>query len=400
MKTTGSRLAGQAGRLIVRFAIVLAGLTACIPAWAEDAPPPPRLVFADETAVTASPDKDGKFKLDFTVKNAGGNADTKGNPGEGMLKLNHQLGKKCDKVEAVDVPVQLQSNAVKVVQLEITKAELPATCYVELSMTGTAGNTSLRQVKLTQEYVTSAVWIPLAVCLVGALLVATGTGLYFGGRSLKFGPPAWEFAKSWASTTTFAGGAFTTAVAFSVLPELTKYASKAGYAILSLLISLLVVVAPFVFSGLRDGEIRWDEKNRQYAVTYRGEFVFFALSCALTLFAALAQLIVVFVVYREMFPDVDPWSLDCPLFVLAILVLLLCLYAGLSIKLTVQLQQKEKTQAQDRSAEQIQRLQVRRERLTNLGINANDLIREINANALLGEDMETGVQRPLPWPVL
>jgi hypothetical protein len=232
-----------------------------------------------------------------------------------------------------------------------------------------------------------------------ALVLVGLTGLVCGGWPLQFGPPAWEFAKSWASTTTFAGGAFTTAVALTVLPELTKYASKAGYAILSLLISLLVVVAPFVFSGLRNGDIKWDEKNKQYAVVYRGGFFFFWLSCALTLFAALAQLIVVFVIYREMFPETGAWSFDCAFYVLVGLGLLLCIYAVLSVKLTVDLQIKENSGAPLRPAEQMQRLQARREKLATLGANAEEWTR-LNANALIKEPMESDQPRPLPWPVL
>jgi hypothetical protein len=398
MKTTGSRLAGQAGRLIVRFAIVLAGLTACILAWAEDAPPP-RLVFADETAVTASPDKNGKFAFDFTIKNAGGNADASGKPGEGALTLNHEMGKGCTNAQLAatpKAPIQLKSNAVTVVHVEITQAELPATCYVELSTTGPTGNTSVKQVKLNQQYVTSTFVTPLVRGLGISLAIVAITGLLCGGWGLRFGPPAWEFAKSWASTTTFAGGAFTTAVAFSVLPELTKYASKAGYAILSLLISLLVVVAPFVFSGLRDGEIKWDEKNHQYGVVYHGGFFFFWLSCALTLFAALAQLIVVFVVYREMFPDIDPWARDVPFYVMVGLGVVLCVYAILTIRLTIKLQTTENTDAPQRSARRRERFNEEMGNLAAFGINLD----RARIDALVRESMKSDKPQPLPWPVL
>jgi hypothetical protein len=397
MKAVGKSSADGTGRQwrLVRSAIVLASLTAYIPAWADDSPPQ-RLVFADETAVTASPDKNGKFAFDFTIKNAGGKA------GGGSLKLNHEMGKGCKDAHltaTLDASASLQPNTVTVVQVEITNAGLPATCYVELSTNDTTGNTSLKQVKLSQQYVTSTFVTPLVYGLGISLAIAAITGFVFGGWGLRFGPPAWEFAKSWASTTTVAGGAFTTAVAFGVLPELTKYASKAGYAILSLLISLLVVVAPFVFSGLRNGDIKWDDKNHQYAVVYHGGFFFLALSCGLTLFAALAQLIVVFVVYREMFPNIDAWSQDAPFYVMVALGVLLCTYAFFSIKLTVQLQKTENENAPKRSA--TRRASFRKEigDLAEHGINVDELVR-INADALVRERVESEQPRPLPWPVL
>jgi hypothetical protein len=402
MKTTGNRLVTKTGRLIIRLAVVLAVLAGCMPVWAED-PPPQRLVFADETAVTASPDKDGKFAFDFTIKNVGGKA------GGGSLTLDQKIGKGCTqntKLTAVpDGSASLQPNGVAVVHVVITGATLPATCYVELSTTGTSGDTSLKQVKLAQRYVTSTFVIPFEYALGISLAVVVLTALGFGGWGLQFGQPAWEFAKSWASTTTFAGGAFTTAVAFNVLPELTKYASKAGYAILALFISLLVVVAPFIFSGLRRGDVVWDEKNNQYTVVYRGCIFFLAMSCGLTLFAALAQLIVVFVVYREMYPEIDPWTFDRPFAVLAVLGGLLCIYAFLSIKLTVELQKEESNRATN---EQTRRNQQLSDLLSQRGVTAKELggmnvdavIRRLGGHDLLREPVMTDNPRPLAWPVL
>src|SRR5262245_13656472 len=55
--------------------------------------------------------------------------------------------------------IRLPSNAVGITQVEITKVELPATCYIELVTEGEGGNTSLKQIKLTQQYVTWTILI-------------------------------------------------------------------------------------------------------------------------------------------------------------------------------------------------------------------------------------------------
>jgi hypothetical protein len=402
MKRSGLKSADQARqRGTFRFAIVFASLIGWIPAWADE-PPKPRLVFADETAATASPDNDGKFAFDFMIKNVGGKA------GSGSLTLDRKMGKGCTQDTTLtatpDVSAALQPNAVQVVHVEITKAGLPATCYIELSTKETAGNTSLKQVKLAQQYVTSTFVIPFKYALGVSLAVVFLTALGFRGWGLQFGQPAWEFAKSWASTTTVAGGAFTTAVALGVLPELTKYASKAGYSILALLISLLVVVAPFIFSGPRDGDIVWDEKNHQFVVAYRGNFFFFVLSCGLTLFAALAQLIVVFVVYREMFPDIAPWSYDPPLYIMVALGGVICFYAFLSVKLTVQLQKQESDRAKDEKKKRYELLAKKLsdiapiDQLANMKLEA--IVGKMDEHGLFAAPAEAEKPRPLSWPVL
>src|SRR3569832_681112 len=108
--------AGLAARLRERFCFVmaLASLIVCVPAWADDAPPPQRLVFADETPVTASPDANGTFKFDFAIKNVGGK------PGDGSLTLNRKMGKGCMKVEAkgeAEVTASDAKVAIKIAEL-------------------------------------------------------------------------------------------------------------------------------------------------------------------------------------------------------------------------------------------------------------------------------------------
>jgi hypothetical protein len=124
----------------------------------------------------------------------------------------------------------------------------------------------------------------------------------------KLGSPAWDFAKSWTSTTTLAGAIISTALTLSALPELTKYASKSGYAALAMLISLAIVVAPFVFVAFRVGEVGKDPATGQDAVIYKGSVWLFLVSGAITLFAGMAQVLVLFLLLDEIFLEYDFWS--------------------------------------------------------------------------------------------
>ena len=138
------------------------------------------------------------------------------------------------------------------------------------------------------------------------VMIATRTAirLKFGPlpNNFKVGPLAWDFAKSWSSTLTLAGATVTAALALSALPELTRNASKNGYPITALLIALVVVVAPLSFVIFGRGNVMEDEETKKESVVYTGGLFAF-LSCTLTLFAGLAQLLVLFLLGDELFRD-------------------------------------------------------------------------------------------------
>jgi hypothetical protein len=151
------------------------------------------------------------------------------------------------------------------------------------------------------------------------------------------------------------GGIISTALALSALPELTKYASKSGYSILALLISFIVIVAPFVFTADRSGKVERD-KAGNYSVVYQGTLWRFVLSCAITLFAGLAQLVVFFLLLHEIFQgfgfwsytsDSQPWSCNLGSIMTFVLGLALCAYTCRSIYLTIDLQNTANTNATD-----------------------------------------------------
>jgi len=300
-------------------------------AYAEDAKP--NFVFVDGAAVTLSPDASNAFKFDIPLKNSGGKE------GKASLKLSGK-DKGCQ-AKVNPEAISLSSNAIEITHFEITNVELPATCYIELVTEGGGGNTSLKQIKLTQQYATSTVLTPLCICAlisVAVALTAWGVAWIWLKRKLclnfKLGSPAWDFTKSWTSTTTLVGAIISTALTLSALPELPKYASKSGYSALALLISLVVIIAPFVFTAVRTGEIQEDGKT--YSVVYQGCLWAFLPSCAITLFAGLAQLVVLYFLLSEIFEGYRFWVFQ--FYVAAVLGLMLCGHALYSMFLTIKLQ--------------------------------------------------------------
>jgi hypothetical protein len=218
---------------------------------------------------------------------------------------------------------------------------------------------SVKQIKLTQHYASCTIWGLIWACFVVSLGVT-----YLAVRkavkrekldwTFMLGPPAWDFAKSWTSTTTLIGGIVSAALALSALPELTKYASRSGYSVLALFISLVAVVAPFLFTVFTTGEVHRD-KQGTYSVVSKGPLQSFVLSCAATLFAGLAQLVILFFVLNEVlegywfwlsFKGAPPW-VNVAFILTALLALGVCVYAGRSIGLTIKLQKDANTDADD-----------------------------------------------------
>lgn len=363
MKTTGCGLGGRVGKLRRAWPAIMLLVFAieCPSAYADDAKQP-NFVFVDGAAVTLSPDSSDAFKFDIPVKNSGGNV---GEAGEASLKLLSDKDKGCDqaKVDPTAI-ISLSSNAVAIVHFEITNVKLPATCYIELVTVKDGntslkdGNTSLKQIKLTQQYVTSTVLTPLIVCFVISVLVAVITWIVTAVKlkkimypNFKLGRPSWDFAKSWTSNTTLVGAIISTALTLSALPELTKYASKSGYSVLVLLISFAVVIAPFVFTAFSIGVIK------KGVVEYQGLLWVFLLSCAITLFAGLAQLVVLFLLLAEVFQeyrfwslslDHEPWSVNAGSILIVVLSVALCWYVGNSVFLTIKLQVLADREAADK----------------------------------------------------
>lgn len=110
--------------------------------------------------------------------------------------------------------------------------------------------------------------------------------------------------KSWISNTTVVTSAIATAMALGALPELTKYASKTGYAALAFMTALAVIVAPFLFTAFRVGEIKEDG-----SVDYGTWLWLFLLTGAITLAAGMVQVVLLFLLFDEIFLGYRFWSL-------------------------------------------------------------------------------------------
>jgi hypothetical protein len=389
MNTMGCGLAGRVRKLRRAWPAImlLAFAIECSSAYADGVKP--NFVFVDGAAVTLSPDGSDAFKFDTPIENSG-------QEGEASLKLLSDKDNRCDQAKvAPEAKIKLSSNAVAITHFEITNVKLPATCYIELVTEGEDGNTSLKQIKLTQQYLTSTVLTPLYICfwISGAVAVITWivAGRSLGGMypNFKLGSPAWDFAKSWTSNTTLVGAIISTALTLSALPELTKYASKSGYSTLALLISLVVIIAPFFFIVFRIGTIESDPATIK-KVVYQGCLWAFLLSCAITLFAGLAQLVVLFLLLAEVFQeyrfwsfslDHEPWSLNVGSILTVVLSGALCWHAGYSMFLTIELQRKADIEA------------------------ANKVIREAAAKGARAGELAAVAARSakgplLTWPVL
>jgi hypothetical protein len=325
------------------------------PASSSASPQPANIVFVDAAAVTLSPDGAGAFKLDIAIKNSGGSV---GTPSFNLRGLKNE---KCSKDSLIPDPAvgETPPNTTVIAHFSITDVELPASCYLELVTKGsdvkTITNTSLKEIKLSQRYASADTLGAFVACLVVSALVMARAKNEVGTLADDFevGGPAWEFAKSWSTTLTLAGAAVTAALSLSALPELTKNASKNGYAIMALLIALLVVVAPLCFVIFRRGDIMPDDENKKETVAYTGGVFAFFVSCNLTLFAGLGQLLILFLLGDELFRDYgvwswwlvfhEPWWIGLGSILIVATAAVLCWHTVRSIKLTIDLERASPT---------------------------------------------------------
>jgi hypothetical protein len=347
MKALVSDRTSRSRRLRSWPAIVLTAFSlGCASAHADEAKP--NIVFVDGTAVTLSPNSSNEFNFDTPLKNTGSI------PGEASVELLSGSDNGCGPGQVVKPKgkIKLSPNAVEITQFEISNVKLPTICHIQLKTDGTDGNTSLKQIKLTQQYSTLTVLLTLLGCFIISLVTAGAAwSKTRPSWDFKLGPPAWDFTKSWSSNTSLAGAIIVTALTLSALPELTQYASKSGYSILALLIAFAAIVAPFVFTAFRSGVIKKDPTTKLPFVEYHGFLCLFLISCAITMFAGLAQLVVAHWLLYEIFRE---YSLSWLLLVsMAALGGSMCVYACYSMRLTIQLQAGASTPTDNALAQKV-----------------------------------------------
>jgi len=273
--------------------------------------PKPIFEFVDATASTLAPDASVQFKLDLLIKNSG---DLAAVP---SLALVSDVENRCGPDNLKLVPDKLElipPKGVTITHVTVSGVKLPATCYIKLSAGSPAGTTSLKQIKLNQQYVTDDVLYPIYKALGFALIVANATWmlavLKHGnkvGPKFLVGSPAWELDKSWISNTTVVSSVLATAMGLGALPELTKYASKTGYATLIFMTSLAVIIAPFLFTVFRAGTVKTDADNKT-VVDYKTLLPLTLLCGAVTLFAGMTQVVLLFLLFDEILLPYHFWS--------------------------------------------------------------------------------------------
>jgi hypothetical protein len=112
----------------------------------------------------------------------------------------------------------------------------------------------------------------------------------------RMGAGKWEFSSSWASTLTAAGGILTTILSAQVLSSSQLYPiSKEGLTTLSLLFTIIIVIAALVYNANRDPvDIAVPDPNApsrvKYDTQYQGYVWAFLVASAMVVWAVIGQL--------------------------------------------------------------------------------------------------------------
>ena len=115
----------------------------------------------------------------------------------------------------------------------------------------------------------------------------------------RMGSPSWDFSKSWASNVTVAGAILSIALALAALPDQTHYINKGGYAILNLLFTVLVGMAPFCFNVFRKASVD-DSAPDGSQLQYQGYIICFVVASGVTIWAVTAQMTTLVILLDEL----------------------------------------------------------------------------------------------------
>jgi len=190
------------------------------------------------------------------------------------------------------------------VRLILTPTVGTASGYLFLRAVSTAqraSEPSLRQVTIAgspSAIATTVLGISFIVAL-GCVLVGAALLLFhavpLGGR---MGAPTWDFSKSWANNLTVLTSIVATVLAFGFLPQQTVFLSRSGYLALNSLLVMLLGFAPILFGLIRVPLVTPLTPGTD--PQYQGIVGGFVASCLITLWAVLAQLIVIGLLIEEL----------------------------------------------------------------------------------------------------
>jgi hypothetical protein len=113
------------------------------------------------------------------------------------------------------------------------------------------------------------------------------------------GSPTWDFSRSWASNLTVVGAFLSTTLALSSLPELTRHISKGGYALLNVIFTLIVAIAPFVFNVIRKPILTDVPGADGSTLQYQGYVFAFLIASGITVWAVSGQMITLIILVDE-----------------------------------------------------------------------------------------------------
>ncbi|HEX3622027.1 MAG TPA: hypothetical protein VHT97_06915 [Acidimicrobiales bacterium] len=165
----------------------------------------------------------------------------------------------------------------------------------------------------------------------------------------RLGPANWSFSDSWASTLTAFGSVLGMILLSAVLPEDGRYASARSVALVDLLFGFLVVLAPFVYNATSVPVKSVAGPDAPPEVSYEGTTLTFLVASALTLWAALGQVATVALIAAELAPRGATFYLFAA--VLAVVMVLMILYAWRSIRWVLEVQSEHEARARARPAD-------------------------------------------------
>jgi hypothetical protein len=266
--------------------------------------------------------------------------------GKGRVECNHQ-------VTVLVADKLVRSDQIVLLPIRIEDVQPPVAGYLGLQTydeSGKALNTSLRQLKIDPPTFPRSAWYLVVLGSISALCVCLVVGLRLKRQRLslfgRMGTPTWDFTRSWASNITIAGALLSAALYIAVFPEQTRYISKGGFGVLTLLFTLLAGFAPFVFNVFRRGGL--DPTAPPGAqLHYQGFVIWFLAASGITIGAVSAQMLTLAVVIAEISSAgrISPLVSDTLLGLVACLEAGILVYAAATMYWTAKSQIVHRTQA-------------------------------------------------------
>jgi hypothetical protein len=309
--------------------------------------PEASVTFLDPQPLSIPVSGDGKLLTAIAVRNVGSS------PGRAEFCTLGEKSSDCvhnvDIVGASGKTFQVAPGQVISLSIQISQLQAPMSGYLGLltyAPSGTLESSSFRQLKVSVPLFPRIAWVPIVTgILIGLLLCLFSARRLEKGEPQtalldRIGSPAWDFSKSWASNVTVVGALFSTALAIVAVPDLTHHINKGGYALLNVLFTLLVVMAPFVFNVLRKPIITAVASPDGSNLQYQGFVVSFLVASGVTMWAVIGELVTLIIMIDEFVAAGLTPSLitRCLQGLIAILAIAVTLYGGITMVWTARSQ--------------------------------------------------------------